>query len=420
MTISTSDPNPSPVSQPDKDDLQTSDLLKLIKRVFVPRTEGEALAILVDIPNNDLPDNAAWRERRRIAATWALGLAQAHTRGESLIPCGLFAYENVRRNNADLPDKAWSIPLSTESPDADPETLLPNHADALDPATALSFEEAVFTQYTIIMAPTELSATAPLKLAARTYGFRAATMGGFGPKMIPALRLDYTEIDRRCQRLKILVDEAARAELSFVHAKDATTTWHLTLDLRHRKSQASTGLFPKGGVAGNLPSGETYIVPYEGEIPGDPSQSGGLLPVQLDPTRDEIVVYRIVENKALDVLGDGLQAQSERARLAAEPAYGNLAELGLGVLADFGLKAIGEVMLDEKLGLHIAFGRSDHFGGQVGAKDFTTPEAVVHIDRVYVPDTMPAVRAAEVDLVSATGEITPLLRDGRYVFDETA
>ncbi|MCK5796804.1 MAG: hypothetical protein KAI47_06470 [Deltaproteobacteria bacterium] len=48
------------------------------------------------------------------------------------------------------------------------------------------------------------------------------------------------------------------------------------------------------------------------------------------------------------------------------------------------------------------------------------PEAVVHIDRVCVSDTMPAVRAAEVDLVSATGEITPLLSDGRYVFDETA
>ncbi|RLF26636.1 MAG: hypothetical protein DRN14_06540 [Thermoplasmata archaeon] len=418
MTISTSDQSPSLASRPDNDDLQTSELLELITRVFVPHADGEALAILVDLPDANLPDNAAWRERRRIAATWALGLAQAHASGENSIPCALFAYGNVRRNNADLPDRAWSIPLSTESSDTTPETLLPDHASALDPAAAVSFEEAVFTQYTIIMAPTELSATAPLKLAARTHGFRAATMGGFGPKMIPALRLDYTEIDRRCQRLKVLVDEAARAELSFVHTNDATTTWHLTLDLRHRKSHASTGLFPKGGIAGNLPSGETYIVPYEGEIPDDPSQSGGLLPVQLDATRDEIVVYRIVENKALEVLGDGPQAQSERARLAAEPAYGNLAELGLGVLADFGLKAIGEVMLDEKLGLHIAFGRSDHFGGQVGAKDFTTPEAVVHIDRVYVPDTMPAVRAAKVDLVSTTGEITPLLRDGRYVFDE--
>jgi phosphoribosylaminoimidazole-succinocarboxamide synthase len=33
----------------------------------------------------------------------------------------------------------------------------------------------------------------------------------------------------------------------------------------------------------------------------------------------------------------------------------------------------------EKLGLHIAFGRSDHFGGQVGAAKFSKPEEVVHV-----------------------------------------
>ena len=55
-------------------------------------------------------------------------------------------------------------------------------------------------------------------------------------------------------------------------------------------------------------------------------------------------------------------------------------ELGLGVLAAFGVKPIGKVLLDEKLGLHIAFGRSEHFGGRVGPGNFSSPDAVIHID----------------------------------------
>ena len=40
----------------------------------------------------------------------------------------------------------------------------------------------------------------------------------------------------------------------------------------------------------------------------------------------------------------------------------------------FSVTPIGVVLLDEKLGLHLAFGRSEHFGGQVG------PAQVGHVD----------------------------------------
>jgi hypothetical protein len=67
-----------------------------------------------------------------------------------------------------------------------------------------------------------------------------------------------------------------------------------------------------------------------------------------------------------------------------------------------------------KLGLHIAFGRRDHFGGQVGPKDFSGPEAVIHIDRVYVPDTQPDVKVLTVDLNMPDGVVVVLMRDGEY------
>jgi hypothetical protein len=42
------------------------------------------------------------------------------------------------------------------------------------------------------MAPTQYSATAPLKNAARKFNLRAATMPGFSPAMIPTLKIDYS------------------------------------------------------------------------------------------------------------------------------------------------------------------------------------------------------------------------------------
>ena len=122
----------------------------------------------------------------------------------------------------------------------------------------------------------------------------------------------------------------------------------------------------------------------------------------------------------LDRCFDGPMARREAEHLAAEPAYGNLAELGLGVLAAFGVKPIGKVLLDEKLGLHIAFGRSEHFGGQVGPRDFSSPDAVIHIDRVYVPETQPDVVVRRADLIMDDGMVMPLMRDGQYVVEFAA
>jgi hypothetical protein len=77
---------------------------------------------------------------------------------------------------------------------------------------------------------------------------------------------------------------------------------------------------------------------------------------------------------------------------------------------------VGETLLDEKLGLHVAFGRSDHFGGAVGPEAFSRPEAVVHLDRVYLPETQPQVTVVAVDLAGPQGR-TPLMRDGAWTVD---
>ena len=226
--------------------------------------------------------------------------------------------------------------------------------------------------------------------------------------MIPALRLDYELINRRVWYLKGLLDEATQADF---HFEVGDQKHELVLDLRHNGGHASGGLFPENGIAGNLPSGEAYIVPYEGNIAGDTSLSQGTMPVQIG---DEVVLYRIEANKAVAVLTEGPASAEEARHIKAEPAYANLAELGLGVLGDFNLKPTGSILLDEKLGLHIAFGRSDHFGGSVGPNDFSSPDAVIHLDRVYIPETQPKVVVREVKLSGPTLEKV-IIRDGLFL-----
>jgi hypothetical protein len=376
--------------------LSTDELVRLLRSVFMPREEDDSLAVLVDLPDEQVPDDDSWRLRREIARDWALRLWSAR-KDLGLRAVDVVSYRNVHRNNADLPDSGRRTAAAG----------IENTGDDTG-GEPVSFEK-VFSTRRLLIAMTEFSATAPLKINARRFGFRGVTMPGFGPAMVPALRLDYDEIGRRCEALKKLLDPAATARFSW--SVDGARHG-LELDLRHRTATMSGGLVREPGMAGNLPSGETYIVPYEGEIAGDPSRSRGSLPVQFG---NEVVLYRIEENRAVEALGDGPVAARERGELEREPAYGNLAELGLGVLDDYGLEPIGEILLDEKLGLHIAFGRSDHFGGAVGASEFSSPDHVVHIDRVYVPAIQPRVTAVSVDLVGEDGIERPLMREGRYV-----
>lgn len=386
--------------------LTTEELLMLVEQVFEPGVEDEGLAILVDLPDpldveDGLHDHPDWRERREMAGRWRDELAPLlQTLG---VEVRLFAYPNVRTNNADLPDRGWLVSRGVELP-ADSNV----GPDSGYQESSLGW---VFAQHQMILAPTELSATAPLKNAARRHGFRAATMPGFTAPMVPVLRLDHEEVDRRVRGLARLLTDASAASFRFRVDGDPH---ELHLDLRHREAHASGGLIREPGTAGNLPSGESYIVPYEGEIAGDGSRSAGVLPVELD---GEVVLYRIEANRAVEVTSEGPVSEREAAKLAAEPAYGNIAELGFGVLADLGLRPIGKILLDEKLGLHIAFGRSDHFGGHVGADDFSSPRAVVHIDRVYLPELQPRVAVGRVVLEMDGQDDLLLMEDGRYAIE---
>ncbi len=377
------------------------ELVGLVQTVFPPLPHDRVLGVLVDLPRNEKEDNPDWQKRRQIAKQWQRMLLN-HLEDLNLKAIVLYAYPRVEKNNANLPDHITLI-----------EGELPDTSSDLDRAGKKTTLHQMFSKTQLFLAPTEYSTTAPLKVAAQKYHFRAATMPGFNERMVPALRLNYEEINHRLQILKEKLDAAVSAVIHFI--VEGHERYELVIDLRFRKATVSGGRFSTAGQVGNLPSGETYIVPYEGEL-HDTSRSEGILPVQF---KDEVVLFRIAKNRARAVISQSKESQAQRKQLEEEPAYGNLAELGFGILRDFGIKPINEILLDEKLGLHIGFGRSDHFGGAVGEGHFSSAEAMIHIDRIYIPECQPKISIHMLALNYEHNQSEIIIKDDDYTIFRT-
>lgn len=374
--------------------LSFAQLRGLLHSVFALREREAGIALLVDLPGGSTADNPAWARRREFAAEW-FALLQHH---RTEMPFGnvlYCVYPNVGTNNGDLPAQCIVAGSMEEY------AWLPNGRTG-------NLRE-LLGMCSVILAPTEYSATAPLKNLAREMGFRGATLPGFTMEMVPALLLDYEKVHARVEQFRERMDAADGVRIVL---ETGGTAYESLFDLRFRTGHASGGLIRQGGQVANLPSGEAYIVPYEGEKPGEPSRTQGRLPVQFGA---EIVVYRLEGNRAVEVLSAGPESERERALLAAEPAYANIAEVGMGVLGEWGVQAVGSILLDEKLGLHIAFGRSDHFGGVTSPAMFSHPSKVVHIDRVYVPSSQPLITVRLIEFQYPDGRRETVLDGGAYI-----
>jgi hypothetical protein len=379
------------------DSLSRDALLQLIRMVFPRLEQDRALGILVDMPRSSRDDSDGWRQRRQLAMQWKNHLLSG-LRELGLERVTLYVYENVGGNNVNLPDTLAAV-----------KDKLPNTFDAVGNGLEEVELKKIFSETQLFLALTEYSATAPLKLAGRAFGFRAATMPGFSTAMIPALQVDFEKLCRRLNLLKEKLDEACAAEILFL--VDKNREYKMFFDLLHRQAIVSSGRFMRPGEVGNLPSGETYIVPYEGEK-AEASRTEGLLPVQI---RNSLVLYKIKHNRARSISGDGEAAKMEELFLNREPAYGNMAELGFGVLADFGVQPVGEILLDEKLGLHVGFGRSDHFGGFVGVNQFTQASNMVHVDQIFVPACQPRISVRQVVLRYPDRAAETIMKNDKYM-----
>jgi leucyl aminopeptidase (aminopeptidase T) len=360
------------------------DVKKLLVDVFDPQP-GEVAAIMVDVPHGDVADTEAWEARREMADRWRAALAELGSeRGFEVKP--VFSYKATGANNADLPDA-----ISVDGEEVDLQGQL--------------------AACSLVIAMTQYSATAPLShIAAAHQDFRAASMPGVEARMEDtALAADYSKVAERCRAIAEAMDGAILCDVVF------STGHRCWFDLRHRKAQMDDGSLPRtttedGGHDRiiNLPSGETFIVPYEGEFEEAPSWTAGTIPVVED---EEEVLFHVVANTVVAVEGDGSVADRYAAFFDEDPARANIAEVAFGVND----KAVvtGIVIEDEKAGFHWAFGRSDHLGGVVGVEDFSSPDTVVHQDIVYAKGN--PIQVERADVIHGDGRRATIIEEGEYV-----
>ncbi|HSN57548.1 MAG TPA: hypothetical protein VLT32_22955 [Candidatus Sulfomarinibacteraceae bacterium] len=355
------------------------DLSKLLTDVFDPQP-GELVAVVVDEPTAAVPDTDAWRARRQMAERWHGAFVDlGRERGFEVRP--LVSYPATGANNADLPDAGTMA------------------GEAVDLAEVLAGS-------TLAVVMTQFSATAPLAhIADANDDFRAASMPGVEERMErTALAADYSRVAARCRAVADALEGAQLVDVLF------STGHRCWFDLRQRAAEMDDGFLPRGKSGDriiNLPSGETFIVPYEGEIFGLPSWTAGTIPVVED---DEMVLFHVVANCVQVVEGDGPVAERYAELFNDDPARSNIAEVAFGV--NDKAEVTGRVIEDEKAGFHWAFGRSDHLGGVVGVEDFASPANVVHQDIVYAKGN--PIQVERADAVHRDGRRVTIIENGEY------
>jgi len=314
--------------------MNQNELAKLFNDVFEPKT-GENVLILIDTPHDDIKDNKKWVDRREMAKEWYNILNQMGK--ESDFSVDIKEFKATGMHNGPIPQ------------------------ETLDDAAKAN----------IVIAMTEFSGSSSvLHLCKKNpSGFRGISMPLAERRMEKtAFLANYQDVKKYATAIKKMLDKAIGAEVDF------STGDKLFIDLRNRKGHADTGEFIKPGQSGNFPSGEGYSAPYEAI--GDevetfgPSKTKGIWPVKYG---EENVKFKVENNRVKEIIGDGPKAAEMKKFFEENDSRRNVAELGIGCNP----KAVvtGNVLEDEKVGLHIAYGNSNHFDGKV--------ESDMHLDIVY-------------------------------------
>jgi leucyl aminopeptidase (aminopeptidase T) len=210
----------------------------------------------------------------------------------------------------------------------------------------------------VVLCPTSKSLThTDARRAASAVGARIGTLPGVTEDiMVRCMNADYHKIAERTFKLCSLLEKA-----KVVRVKSPAGT-DITLPMEGRQAHASSGLFREKGQWGNLPTGEAYLAPLEGQSNGVVVVDGAMAGVGLV---SEPICIAVKDGHATEISG-GDEARKLRELLEPHGRDGrNVAEFGIGTND----KAIltGVILEDEKVmgTIHIAFGDNKSMGGTV-------------------------------------------------------
>ena len=355
-------------------------LARLLRNTFRPRP-GERICILIDLPELGLANGWAFLGDERFSIqrhahdSFYKALHDGVMTELGLVGGEFFAYQETGGSNLDLPDRAVA-------PDG----------------REVNLEREVYPSYDIILCISTHSATAPLTALAKRHGFRGATLHGVNDIILRSgLAVDYNEVSRDAEKLRLALTWADHFEIDFALVDDTHT---LRLECGRQEAQKSHGicLADEPDVA-NLPAGEVYFVPTGGQGAFPMQYADGTLGLQ------QVSSGRI--NGATLICGDQAVIDAHNAKLADDPVTGELGELGFGTQV---LPVSGRDIQDEKIlgTMHVATGRSDHLGGNLTPDKFAKAQNATHDDILFSPSKTPDITVSEVRMHRDGGSIVVL------------
>lgn len=188
-------------------------------------------------------------------------------------------------------------------------------------------------------------------------GARFASLPHFDPEMFgTSMTVDWHSLAIRTARL---VEAINQAEWVYVECPNGTAM-HICKKGRH--AEGDDGLLTADGAFGNLPAGEAYLAPLEGE-------SHGTMVIEWGPTAklSSPLTLTIADGQVVRIDGDDPLRQRLEAKFADNPNCRNLAELGIGT-NDKASRPDNVLEAEKILGtIHLALGDNTGFGGITAA-----------------------------------------------------
>jgi leucyl aminopeptidase (aminopeptidase T) len=217
----------------------------------------------------------------------------------------------------------------------------------------------MMTRADVVLCPTSKSLThTDARRAATAAGARVGTLPGVTEDiMVRCMNADYQRIAERTHELCAMLERTSSVRVTAPSGTD------IRLPIAGRKAHASSGLFRQRGDWGNLPTGEAYLAPLEGQSSGVVVVDGSMAGVGV--TRQPIRI--VVENGFATEITGGPEAQTLIALLEPHGRDArNVAEFGIGT--NDRARLTGVILEDEKVmgTIHIAFGDNKSMGGTVG------------------------------------------------------
>lgn len=217
-------------------------------------------------------------------------------------------------------------------------------------------------------------------------GCRFASLPHFDPDMFQtSMTVDWEALADRTSRLVHAVNDAEWLHVTTPNGTD------MTICKIDRHAEGDDGLLTAPGSFGNLPAGEAYLAPLEGE-------SYGVMVIEWGPTSKLSEPLRLIVENGIVVRIDGFDPLRSRleAKFAENANCRNIAELGIGT-NDKASRPDNVLEAEKILGtIHIALGDNTGFGGVVSAP--------FHEDYVFYQPTLVA--------LSGNGNRRVIISDG--------